>query len=86
MARESIKSLRKIAEQSGYAHWCDYLYDYCLNGNSLKNICDNMTRRDVLDIIDVIVSMMLNEHQVCWDKEVLRKMYIYAYNSLSARL
>ena len=86
MAKESIKNLRYIAESSGYSSLQDYLYDYCLNGNNLHNLCDKMSKYDTLKVIDAIVAMELNCVEGSWDINLLKKMYLQAFCSLGDRL
>lgn len=86
MEKISIKSLRKMATANGFVCWQDYLYEYQLNGNNLRNVCDKLTRREVLEVIDAVVSMMLNCDTGGWDINVLRRMYTQAFCSLSDRL
>lgn len=86
MVNESISYLRYIAGSSGYACWQDYLYNYCLSGNNLRDLCDKMTKYDTLQVIDAIVAMELNCEEGGWDIDLLRKMYLRAYCSLGDRL
>ena len=85
-AKESIKNLRYIAESSGYACWQDYLYDYCLNGNNLRDLCDKMSKYDTLQVIDALVAMELHCEEGGWDINLLKKMYLNAFCSLGDRL
>ena len=85
-AKESINSLRHIAESSGYACWQDYLYDYCLNGNNLRDLCDKMSKHDTLQVIDTIVTMELHCSEGGWDINLLTRMYFMAFCSLGDRL
>ena len=85
-AKESIKNLRYIAVSSGYSCWQDYLYDYCLNGHSLRDLCDKMSKYDTLQVIDALVAMELHCSEGGWDIDLLRKMYLMAFCSLGDRL
>ena len=86
--KESIKNLRNIAKESGYKSWQEYLYDYCINGNSVRNLCDNMSKADTLTVIDATVAMMrdVTDNLWNWDLHVLQKMYFGALCSLVDRL
>ena len=86
MKKESIENLRYIAESSGCCCWQDYLYDYCLNGQNLHDLCDKMSKYDTLQVIDAIVSMELNCVEGGWDINLLKKMYLNAFCSLGDRL
>jgi hypothetical protein len=85
-AKESIKNLRYIAESSGYSCWQDYLYDYCLNGHNLRDLCDKMSKYDTLQVIDALVAMELHCVEGGWDINLLQKMYLNAFCSLGDRL
>lgn len=86
MAKESINGIRKIAKASGYENWMSYLYDYCLNGNNLRDLCDKMNRLDVLMVIDAVVGMELECSELGYDIHLLQRMYLQAFNSLCDRL
>jgi hypothetical protein len=86
MAKESIKNLREIAHASGYVHWFDYLYDYVLDGNDVHSLVDKMSNRDMLEVIDCAVSVMMLTENCEWDKEIVRKkIYLPTLCSLDNR-
>ena len=86
MAKESIKNLREIAHASGYVHWFDYLYSYVLSGNDVHNLVDKMSNRDMLEVIDCTVSVMMLTEDCEWDKEIVRKkIYLPTLCSLDNR-
>ena len=86
MKKQSINVLREVAKASDYGHWTDYIYDYVLNGNNLRNVCDKLSKKATLEVIDGIVSMMTYHDELFPNKDVLRKMYTQAYTSLGDRL
>mgnify|MGYP007056205486 CR=1 FL=1 len=86
--KESIKNLRNIAKESGYESWQDYIYEYCLNGNSVRSLCDKMSKGDTLTVIDATVAKIIDvaNNSWYWNLDVLQKIYLGAYCSLADRL